>query len=301
MLASVIIRTYNEEKYLESLLHALGAQVCKRVSLEIVIIDSGSTDRTLEIAKKHKARVTHIKKSDFTFGRSLNEGCEFSDGDFLLFISGHCIPVDENWIDNLCSPLIEGEVEYCYGRQEGKDTTKFSEYRHFEKWFPDYSKIPQNGFFCNNANAAITRASWEKYKFDEELTGLEDMCLAKTLVEDGGKVGYVAAASVFHIHDETWRQVRIRYEREAYALHRIMPEVHFGFWDFGRFFMSSVLADIAVALREKVFLSKVIEIVFFRFNHYWGTYKGNKKPRNQSRKNKYKYFYPKDLDKEEYL
>lgn len=98
--------------------------------------------------------------------------------------------------------------------------------------FPRYSKLPQEGFFCNNANAAVSRKAWQRFRFNEDLTGLEDMYLAKQLTEQGDKIGYAADASVYHIHDESWRQVRIRYEREAYALHQIMPEVNFTLADF---------------------------------------------------------------------
>lgn len=301
MLASVIIRTYNEEKYLDQLLSAVNRQKCDLVDLEIVVVDSGSTDNTLKIAESHGCRITHIKKEDFTFGHSLNMGCEFANGDFLLFVSGHCIPVDEDWLDNLCEPLIEGIASYAYGRQQGKDTTKYSEYRHFDKWFPEYSKLPQEGYFCNNANAAVTREAWMEFKFDEELSGLEDMHLAQKLVEKGDGIGYAANASVYHIHDETWRQVRIRYEREAYALHQIMPQMHFSFGDFCRYFLSSVFSDFGAAIREKVFLAKWAEIILFRYNHYWGTYKGNHEVRKLSSSLKHHYFYPKDLEKEIYL
>jgi len=300
VLASVVIRTYNEEKHLDQLLTAVNNQKCKYVDLEVIVVDSGSTDSTVKIAKKHNCRITHIKKEDFTFGRSLNIGCEFAKGDFLLFVSGHCIPTDENWLDDMCQPLINGTCAYSYGRQEGKDTTKYSEYRHFEKWFPVYSKLPQEGFFCNNANAAIKRSAWVQFKYNEELTGLEDMHLAKQLVESGEKIGYVSTASVYHIHDESWQQLRTRYEREAYALREIMPEVHFSLSDFFRFLISGVLSDFGTAIREKSFLSNCIEIVLFRFNHYWGTYKGNHEQRKLSAKRKHNYFYPKDLEKENY-
>ena len=134
----------------------------------------------------------------------------------------------------------------------------------------------------------------------KKLTGLEDMYLAKKLLESGGKVGYVATASVFHIHDETWRQVRVRYEREAYALNQIMPQMHFSFGDFFRYFTSSIFSDFGAAITDKVFLAKFTEIVFFRFNHYWGTYKGNHEVRKLSSSLKHHYFYPKDLEKEIY-
>jgi len=300
MLASIVIRTYNEEKHLDNLLVEVNKQKCDLFDFEVVVVDSGSTDRTLEIANKHGCRVTHIKKSEFTFGRSLNMGCKFAKGDFLVFISGHCIPTNDQWLDELCKPLLDKQVAYSYGRQQGKDTTKYSEYRHFEKWFPMYSKLPQVGFFCNNANAAITRQAWLKFEFNEELTGLEDMHLAKLLVESGDKVGYVSTSSVYHIHDESWRQVRTRYEREAYALQRIMPEVHFTFSDFFRFFVSGVFTDIGEALREKLFRKMFTEIVLFRFHHYWGTYKGSREIRKLSIARKKNYFYPKDLEKNTY-
>jgi glycosyltransferase involved in cell wall biosynthesis len=298
MLASIVIRTYNEEHYLNELLQAISKQKNIFVDKEVVIIDSGSTDRTLEIATSHNCRITHIKKSEFTFGRSLNMGCEFADGDFLVFVSGHCIPASESWLDELCKPMVDGVIDYSYGRQIGRDTTKYSEDRHFEKWFPEYSKIPQAGFFCNNANAAVTRSAWESFKFNEELTGLEDMYLAKSLVEAGKKVGYVATAPVYHIHDETWKQVKTRYEREAYALQRIMPEVHFSFSDFIRYFISGVIADSISAVRNKVFLSKFGEVILFRFYHYWGTYKGNHEHRKLSTKMKKQYFYPLDTERD---
>lgn len=300
MLASVVIRTYNEEKYLDRLLTSITKQVRTSVEVEIVIVDSGSTDKTLEIAAQYQCRITHIDKTEFTFGRSLNVGCEFANGDVLVFVSGHCIPVNDYWLEELIKPLFQEGCSYVYGRQEGHETTKFSEYRHFEKFFPHYAKLDQEGFFCNNANAALTKDTWHKFHFNEKLTGLEDMFLAKQLVEAGQKIAYVPTASVHHIHDETWRQVRIRYERESYALQCIMPELHFTFADFMRFYWSGVFCDLSMALQKKVFFQKFTEVMLFRFMQYWGTCKGNHSHRKLSMQRKMNYFYPRDLEKDKY-
>jgi len=300
VLASIIIRTLNEERYLTELLTAISNQRCNLVTFEVVIVDSGSTDNTILIAESFDCRITHIAKKDFTFGRSLNVGCQFSKGDLLVFISGHCIPSSSDWLDELCKPLIDKVSKYSYGRQIGKDTTKFSEQCHFNKWFPEYSKTPQVGYFCNNANAAISRNVWSKYHFNEDLTGLEDMHLAKRLVENDEKVAYVATAPVYHIHNETWSQVKNRYEREAYALKEIMPDVHFSLHDFFRYYLSGVMSDSAVAIKEKSFLVNIKDILLFRFNHYWGTYRGNHEQRKLSKQKKINYFYPKDLERGQY-
>ena len=146
MLVSIIIRTYNEEIYLSELLEAIRAQQCA-FEVEVVLVDSGSTDRTLEIAEQFHSEIVRIAKSDFTFGRSLNVGCTAANGEILVFISGHCVPVGLNWLEQLCQPIIRGQIEYSYGRQVGRDSTKFSEEQHFKKFFPNYSKLPQEGFF----------------------------------------------------------------------------------------------------------------------------------------------------------
>jgi len=133
MLVSVVIRTLNEERYLRQLLDAITNQKSQLFEYEIVVIDSGSCDNTLSIAQEFGAHITHIDKSDFTFGRSLNKGCEFARGDFLVFISGHCIPVSDDWLDELCKSFIEVFADYPYGRLVGRDINKFSEQSHFNK------------------------------------------------------------------------------------------------------------------------------------------------------------------------
>ena len=290
MLVSVVIRTLNEEQYLGELLDAINSQESDIFSVETVIVDSGSTDKTLAIAEAHHARITHINKQEFSFGRSLNIGCAFAEGEILLFVSGHCIPATATWLHKLCLPIYENKAQY--GRQVGRDGTKFSERQVFDKYYPLYCMVPQSGFFCNNANAALLKSAWQEFLFDEELTGLEDMHLARRLVESGGLIAYVSSAPVYHIHDEAWSQVKRRYEREALALRKINPEIHIKFIDFLRCVASSCLSDLGVALREKVFFKEFKDILIFRFLQYWGAYQGNHIHRKLSQQAKRKYFYP---------
>lgn len=292
MKASVIIRTFNEVKHLPDLLRAVRSQVRPGLDLEILLVDSGSTDGTIEVAKANGCRIEFISREDFSFGRSLNRGCEAATGDFLVFLSGHCVPMDERWLARLVAPLADGAVAYTYGRQRGGNGTKYSEHQIFRKYFPDESRVPQEGFFCNNANAALRRDAWEKFRFDEHVTGLEDMELGKRLVHSGLKLGYVAEAGVYHYHDETWRKVKWRYEREALALRHIMPEVQVSELDFLRYTASGVLLDWGVALQEGKFLREAAGVVAFRTMQYLGSYRGNHQHRALSRKQKEHYFYP---------
>lgn len=291
-LASIVIRTLNESRHLDELLDAISEQQAPDIDVEVVLVDSGSTDGTLDIANRRGCRVTTIDKSEFTFGRSLNRGCELANGRYLVFVSGHCIPVDEHWLIELITPLATGMANYVYGRQIGRDTTKFSEEMLFRKYYPTESSIPQVGYFCNNANAALTRELWRRYHFNEEVTGLEDMYLAKQLVADGGRIGYVSTSAVYHIHDETWKQVHMRYEREALTLRQISPEMQFSLLDLIACYCSGVCTDLVAAAREGCLWRNATDILRFRWMQYWGAYRGNHEHRKLSKEMKMRYFYP---------
>lgn len=290
---SVVFRALNEEKWFAEALSACLKQNAPQYDVEIILVDSGSTDRTIEIAESFGARVVHIKKSDFTFGRSLNYGCEAASGQFLVFISAHCIPASEDWLIDLIRPLEEGVCDYSYGRQIGHEVTQYSERQIFAQYFPDYDKLPQEGFFANNANSAISKELWQRYKFDEEATGLEDMVLAKQLVRDGLQVGYVGSAPVIHIHEETLSQTQRRYYREALTLREIMPNVQLHFWDFVKYTAAAIWNDSKHAVQEGIFWRNAKGITLFRIMQYWGAYKGHNELRTLSRAQKESYYYPK--------
>ena len=295
---SIIFRALNEDRWFEQAVEACKAQRCDDLDVEIILVDSGSTDETIPIALRHGLKLVEISRSQFTFGRSLNWGCEAASGDFLVFISAHCIPTHDDWLKNLLAPLRSLVADYTYGRQIGHDVSKYSEKRLFEKYFPAFDRLPQEGYFCNNANAAIRADVWRRYRFDESVTGLEDMVLARQLVADGGKIGYVANAPVTHIHEESLKQTRNRYYREALVLRNIMPEVHVTRLDALRYFFAGVTFDMFSAAKQRLFFRKAGEIIGFRFMQYVGTYLGHNEHRRLSRAQKEAYFYPKPASPE---
>lgn len=289
---SIIIRTYNEGRYLESLIEGIRNQDIHE-AIEIIVVDSGSLDRTLEIANAQASKVVHIKKTEFTFGRSLNLGCEAARGRYLVFVSGHCIPANDQWLKELVTPLGLPFVGMCYSRQIGNETTKYSEKQVFEKYFPPHQNPERLPHFCNNASSAVIRELWCEYPFDESLTGLEDMHFSKRIIEKGWKVSYCHKSEIYHLHHESWMQIKRRYEREAIALREIMPEIHLNYAEASRFAIAAIAVDLGAALRERQFLKEFPGIIIYRILQYWGSSKGNHRHRKLSRKDRIKYFYPK--------
>ena len=287
---SIIIRTLNEEKYLPECIQAIKNQIVDD-EFEIILVDSGSTDHTLEIANREGVYIEHIPKNEFTFGRSLNFGCMASKGEILVFISAHCIPVGKNWLRELVSPIKSGSASYTYGKQIGRrGVSKYSEMRVFEKYFSNVSAIPQEGYFCNNANSAMSRECWEALKFNEDLTGLEDLEFAKRLNSLGEFVGYVAESAVEHIHEETWPQIRRRFEREAAALATFEPTLSISFGRMVSLTLKAITHDIFKS--DGITFRCFVEILKYRSNQFYGSYKGSTASTQYLNAMRHEYFYP---------
>ena len=219
MNCSIVIRAYNEEKHIGRLLEGIKQQTLNDV--EIILVDSGSTDATVSIAESFGAWIVRIAAGEFTFGRSLNFGVREATREFVVIASAHVYPVYPDWLESLLRPFEDEKVALTYGKQRGPDSAKYSEQQIFHRWYPDASDSNQPTAFCNNANAAIRKSLWETHPYDETLTGLEDLAWAKWTKEQGYKIAYTAEAEIVHIHDETPRGVFNRNRREAMAFKRI--------------------------------------------------------------------------------
>lgn len=290
MKISVVIRSYNEDAHIEQLLLGLRAQ--REQPHEIILVDSGSTDRTVEIAKRYVDKVVSIDKSEFTFGRALNRGIEAATGDICVFPSAHVYPLYDTWLAKLAAPFANERVVLVYGRQSGNQLNKFSEHRIFARWFPEDSVSPQQSYFCNNANCAIRRSVWERQPYDETLTGLEDLAWAKAAQAAGGWLAYSAEAEIVHVHDETWAQVHNRYRREAIAMRRIDEHARFSALDFAWLLTANISADLGAAIRRGVFFKEFGSIFAFRYNQMLGTYRGYNDPPEVSAQLRARFYYP---------
>lgn len=288
--ASIIIRCYNEEEHIGRLLAGI-LQQTKR-DYEIIVVDSGSTDATLAIASRYPVKTISIKKDDFSFGYSLNVGCEAATGESLVIVSAHVYPVHHDWLDQLLAPFTDERVGLVYGKQCGNGATKYSEHQIFAKWFPEQSTGSQDHPFCNNANAVVRKSLWERFRYDESLTGLEDLAFARQLLGAGYKVAYQAEAEIVHVHDETWKSLFNRYRREAIAIKDILPQERFGLFDFFHMYTKNVFGDGVHALKNGVFWRNFRAILNFRLMQFWGTYRGYAQHGTVSRQLKEKFYYP---------
>ena len=288
--ASIVIRCHNEVEHLPKLFSELKRQTFR--DYEVVVVDSGSDDGTLEIVENEDVILRHIEKEEFSFGRSLNIGCDSASGDFLVFISAHCYPEDEYWLENLLDGFEDDKVAAVYGKQRGIPESHFSEQQILRRWFPEHSVPRQENPFSNNANNAVRRSLWQEFPYDESLTGLEDVAWAFKVMRHGWWVSYRADAGVVHVHNESPSQTRNRYRREAITFQKVFPDEHFSAWDFLRLSVRNVIADWSVAAREGVLIRNLWPIVRFRVAQFAGTYQGFHTRRPPSSELKQRFYYP---------
>lgn len=278
---SVVIRAFNEAKHLPGLFGGLARQRYR--DFETIVVDSGSFDGGRKIAQEQATLVVDISNHDFTFGFSLNAGIRAARGRYIAIVSAHTEPCDDCWLTQLIDPLREESVAMVYGRQLGIPGSKFSEIEDFERLFGPHSRIQEHpDYFANNANSAIRRDLWKRHPFDETLPGLEDMGWSKYWMGQGYRIVYQPTAAIYHIHDESWRQVRNRYHREAVAAHwigiksrrhvvtEILNEITWMFEDMAR----AIGPNSNVAAGRSSVMNRLREIALFRANKAYGTATG---------------------------
>lgn len=212
---SVVIRSLNESKYIESCLSAIISQEIN-MPLEIIVVDSGSTDGTLEIAKSFGCNILEINKCDFSFGWALNVGVAQAKYPIVVSISAHCVPIGNNWLTFLIEPLLLGDAEMVFGSHLAGSESRTSEKNYFKTKFSIGHGVCRKPIM-NNGNSAFLRELWLRRPFDNQLPAQEDMEFCKWHGSNSGaRLYFKKDASVIHYHnDRNWNLYRRLYREYA--------------------------------------------------------------------------------------
>ena len=197
---SFVIRTLNEGAYIERTLREISTQV-HDVPVETIIVDSGSTDDTLQIAAKYGAKIVHISKESWSWGRSLNLGIENAEGDTIVIISGHCYLAADDFIRTAQDRLAGHDA--IYGKQ--LPLPNMDPFEEFELacWYPENRLINLDKDLLvgvSNACCVMRRSAWKIQQFDEDAQSMEDGIWAYGALGRGMKLAYTSDIAVFHSH-----------------------------------------------------------------------------------------------------
>jgi glycosyltransferase involved in cell wall biosynthesis len=195
---SIIIRTYNEERWISHCLEAIFRQ--DHSNFEVIIVDNNSADHTVEVVRRYPVKsIIYIDK--FIPGKAINDGIRASTGDYIVCISAHCIPTDDQWLSNLYNNFAENKkLAGVYGRQLPLSYTSDADKRDLLITFGQDRKVQIKDYFFHNANSIFLRDVWDKFPFCEEATNIEDRIWGKEVIGAGYEIAYEPSASVYHYH-----------------------------------------------------------------------------------------------------
>jgi rhamnosyltransferase len=205
---SVVIPVKDGGADLARCLDAIGRQETES-EVELVVVDSGSADESVEVARSRGARVHEIPPEEFGHGRTRNLGASLARGDVLVFTSQDAYAADERWLSRLVAPLAREEVAGSYGRQ-----LPHTDAAPPERYFLDYlygpdPRIQRLGAdgepifeqtLFSNVSSAMRRFIWEEFPFADDLIMSEDQEWSRRVLRAGYELVYVADAAVHHSH-----------------------------------------------------------------------------------------------------
>jgi len=205
--ASIIILTKNGGGNFPRLLESIYSQKYAG-TFEVIMIDSGSTDGTLQAAAGYPVRLLQIAPEQFHHARTRNLGAGMALGKYLAFITQDALPLNDQWLHQLIYDFSDPEVGMVVGWQIPWDHVKPPEKFFYHYYFPDSRLIVQQGvsagyrgnMFISNANSALRRELWQKLNFSEDMFIGEDKELAWRILAAGGSIVYEPGAAVRHSH-----------------------------------------------------------------------------------------------------
>ena len=202
-------------------------------SVELIVIDSGSTDGTLAAARNVGAKVFEIPPEDFNHGATRDYGISQANCEIVVLMVQDAVPDESNLLEAILQPFDDPEVAGVYARQIPQPDADLLTKRNLNNWLtgrteretrqiksPDwYEALPpiEKFFFCNfdNVCSAIRKTTWHKHKFGHVDFG-EDIDWAERVLKNRFKIVYNPAAAVIHSHN---RPFTYEYKR-TYICHR---------------------------------------------------------------------------------
>jgi len=215
---TIVIPTKNAGDILDRTLGMVFSQKTQ-FSYEVICVDSGSKDDTLNIIQKYPCKLVKIAPEEFGHGKTRNYGASQGTGEFIVFITQDAAPASDTWLENFILAMklddeIAGGFGIHYPYEDCNALDRVDLVRHFlnfgqenrifyiddmEKYKADNGYMQYLAFFSDN-NACLRRSVWEKYPYPD-VDFAEDQVWMRQMLEKGYKKVYCPYAPVYHSHN----------------------------------------------------------------------------------------------------
>jgi rhamnosyltransferase len=182
--------------------------------VEVVVVDSGSSDGSADRARELGATVHEIPASEFVHGATRNLAARLSSGDVLVFTTQDAVPATDHWLARLVGALDGDGVVGAYGRQLPHEDATPPEQFFLDFMYGDTARVQRLGgieelsfeqTLFSNVNSTIPRSVWEANPFRDDVTMSEDQEWSRRMLLAGHTIVYEPEAAVRHSHAYTLR------------------------------------------------------------------------------------------------
>ncbi len=287
---SIVIPTKNGGSLFDKVLTMIDKQETD-YEYEVICVDSGSTDNTIEIIKKHNCILKQIDKTEFGHGKTRNLGASLGTGEYIIFITQDALPYDTHWIQNFIDGMkIDPEIVGGFGIHYPYPDCNIFDKRDLTLLFKGYGLTNtiyqledkeryknEEGYrhllsFYSDNNSCMKRTIWEKYPY-EDVNFAEDQIWAKKMIELGYKKLYCPFAGVYHSHNyplETYKQRFYDEYKGLYMIHKYVmvkdiPHLFVGYYRFVKNDLKYVNSLNMSSLEKKQWRKYAIKRDWYRF------------------------------------
>lgn len=214
---SIIMRSYNEGWALKETLPALQSQSMK--DWELIVIDSGSTDGSVDMIKNAEpAHFIQIESCDYNPSKVMNHGMQLAKTPYGIFLNADATPQGTNWLAPLYEALLDDRVAAVFGRQIPRPDCEAVFACDYHRCFgPDRESAYWDHFF-SMVSSGLRKDIWSKRGFDESLTYAEDDEYTRWCKQQGYKVVYCDQSVAMHSHNYNVEQSLKRGYGDALAM-----------------------------------------------------------------------------------
>lgn len=216
---SVVMRSFNEAWAIGETIEQLFNQDFNG-EIELIVIDSGSSDGSIEIIKKSgRARLIQIPLGSYVPGVVLNQGAREASHDWIVYLNADATPVGKDWLTNLLTPCVENpKFGAAFSRQIPRPDCQAVFAHDYDRCFGPERESKHWDHFFSMVSSVTHRSVLAKVPIREDLQYAEDDEWTRRLIKNGYEIPYAIESVVMHSHNYTLRQSYKRSFGDAKAM-----------------------------------------------------------------------------------